>query len=381
MAAPLARDIIESVRARRLGWNPFAEIDIRFYGAVPGTDITALITKIGQDGYSNIIFPSGAWVISSLPTIPASTLLTALPGATFSGTGASLLGLSVGSPANNQIVDFNPAVGQLATFNIFKNPHYTGGTPGFTPATLRIQTNVGANVADYEWGFLSILNNSATGGQNVAIYGQGNKLTGAGPTWAGVFEVQDKSGAANPTTGMVAVEIDCRASGTDSNSLRVGLDLVCSRYPYNSGIAATIGYGYRVGSFGDASVTIGIGYSVLNTTCNVAFDCSNATIISGSLRMAQNVPVLFDVTGTQKMLSQGFGLDHFFSGALANRLLSAGGYQVGTLQVIGQRITGWGVAVNGSRAALDGAAATLAQTSAALAQVIIDLTTHGLIGP
>jgi hypothetical protein len=56
-------------------------------------------------------------------------------------------------------------------------------------------------------------------------------------------------------------------------------------------------------------------------------------------------------------------------------------YQVLGSQVAGPSQTGWGAGSNGSRAALNGSTATLAQTSAALAQLIIDLTTHGLIGP
>jgi hypothetical protein len=60
--------------------------------------------------------------------------------------------------------------------------------------------------------------------------------------------------------------------------------------------------------------------------------------------------------------------------------LTANTYKIGSNQVVGARITGWGSGTNGSKAALDGSTATLAQTSAAVAQLISDLRTHGLIG-
>lgn len=60
--------------------------------------------------------------------------------------------------------------------------------------------------------------------------------------------------------------------------------------------------------------------------------------------------------------------------------LSAASVKVGANQVVGARVTGWGVSSNGSRAALNGSTATLAQTSAAVAQLIADLVAHGLIG-
>lgn len=61
-------------------------------------------------------------------------------------------------------------------------------------------------------------------------------------------------------------------------------------------------------------------------------------------------------------------------------LVTGGTFAINNTQVVQARVTGWGAGSNGSRAALDGATATLAQTSAAVAQLIIDLTTHGLIG-
>lgn len=91
MSAPVARDILKAVDARLLGWNPL-RVDIRWYAAVTGVDCTAAITTAAAE-VSEIIFPAGSWVISSTPTVPKGVLITALPGAIFSGAGATALGL------------------------------------------------------------------------------------------------------------------------------------------------------------------------------------------------------------------------------------------------------------------------------------------------
>jgi hypothetical protein len=54
---------------------------------------------------------------------------------------------------------------------------------------------------------------------------------------------------------------------------------------------------------------------------------------------------------------------------------------VGSTQVVGAQIAGYGTPTGSSRtASFNGASATLAQTSAQLAQLIVDLKTHGLLG-
>jgi hypothetical protein len=68
-------------------------------------------------------------------------------------------------------------------------------------------------------------------------------------------------------------------------------------------------------------------------------------------------------------------------------LLTSGDHNInGVLNILGNkilggRVTGWGIASNGSRATFDASTATLSQTAAALAQLIIDLTnSHRLLG-
>lgn len=362
--------------------------DIRLYGGVPGVDCTAAITAAAAVN-GEVIFPfvgATAWVISSTPTIPAGVLLYAAPGATFSGVGSGTLGFSTTYTIGVQYTDFSPkgpnaGVGELASFNFFRNAASTTGAAANVGAAVRVQTNVAAGVVNFEWGILSVLNNSATAGQNVAGYFQSNKQTGAGPTWAAVAECRDTSGNANPTSGQVGLEVDIRASGTDNGLNRVGLDLVLTRYPYNSGANVTFGYGMRVGSFGDAGVTIGAAYTCFNTTVGFGLDVANATVTAGAVRMAQGTAILFDATGTpQKLLSQGLGMDHFGTGGFANRLLNAGGLQVLSHQVVGPQIAGYGTPTgNANQGSFNAATITLPNLAAGVAQLILDLKTHGLI--
>lgn len=212
---------------------------------------------------------------------------------------------------------------------------YAGGTPGFVNNCLCVETDVTSPSATaYEWTFLTILNNQATGGQNVAFFGQGTaQVAGAGPTWAGVFEGRDTSAAANPTSGRVSVEIDRRDNGTDSGLNRVALDVVCTRPLINgafTGATATIGYGVRVGSFGDTTTSVGAGYTVFDTNVGFAFDCGNATVTAGALRMPSGAAILFDTPGVNQLFFDGVGLKYSVNGTPVARINQNGTLNIGT---------------------------------------------------
>lgn len=312
--------------------------DMRDYGAAVGVDCAAIMTTTAAL-ISNLIFPSGAWVINSLPTIPAGVMITAQPGASFTGAGAATLGLSVTAViVGTQITDFNPPVaGELATFNIFRNPHYAGGPAGVN-AGLRVQSNVGANVTNLEWGILAVLSNSATAGQNVAVYGQGNKMTSnAGPTWAGVMEFRDKSGASDPVTGNVGLEVDMFADGTDANGLRFGIDVVGG---IGVATAPTIFGGIRIGPFNgvNANATFTNGMllrGVMTRAINIStsgasvigVDTSLATLSGAAFRMASGQPVAFEGTSskTLRYVPANNGLTYASAGADKLTLLDNGG--------------------------------------------------------
>jgi hypothetical protein len=302
---------------------------------------------------------------------------------------------AAGNPLPNGTIDniqntaslnftFTGVAGSAPNVLFTRNSSYTGGSGSFVTPLVQLITNIGAGDANLEWGFLSVLNNSATAGENVAIYGQGNKqTTTTGPTWAGVLEAREVVANNNPTTGLIGLEVDNRSNGTDANFNRLGIDVVCTRFN-TSGAATTVSWGVRVQSNLDgANTTITNAFSAYQCNVGVAFDCANATVVSGSLRMAQGVPILFDATVTpQKLLSQGLGIDHIGTGGtLVNRLLNAGGLQVAAAQVVGPRINGYGTPTGGShQASFAAGGITLANLAAAVAQLIVDLETHGLIG-
>lgn len=264
-----------------------------------------------------------------------------------------------------------------------RSSSYTGGTVGFVTPAVQVTTNIGTNDTNYEWGFLSVLNNLAIAGNNVAIYGQGNKQS-SGPTWAGVMEARETVAINDPTSALVGLEVDNRSNGSDANFNRLGIDVVGARFNV-SGAATTISWGVRIQANSDPNVTFKTGFAVFNANVGVAFDCGFAlSVISASLRMAQGVPILFDTTATPaKLVSQGAGLDHFgTAGTLANRLLNAGGFQVGGAQVVGSRNTGWnpwtGILNNSS--VYDASTVTLIQLAQRVAAIQSALTTHGLLG-
>lgn len=293
------------------------------------------------------------------------------------------------SNVNNQI--FNGGASDVENVHIVRNANYSGGTPGFVNSAVRVETNVsGAGAAAFEWSFLSVMNNSATGGENVGGYFQGNKVTsGAGPTWGGTIELRELVPINDPNVGTVGLEVDHRSNGTDAHFSRVGLDLVCTRYN-NSGAATTVGFGFRLQNNNDTSgsnCTISNAFSVWQAKCQVAFDCATSTVTSGSLRMADGVPILFDISGggggtVNKLVgTAASGLDHQFNGVLKNRLLGTGGLQVGSNQVVGPRITGYGTPTNAAnQGSFDATAITLVSLAKSVAQLILDLKTHGLLG-
>lgn len=195
--------------------------------------------------------------------------------------------------------------------------NHTGGTPGFVNANISVNTTVGANNTNFEWGFLTVLNNNAASGENCALYAQGNKL-GVGPTWAGVFEAADKTNTANPTFGLLGLEVDVFANGTDTNNNRIGIDLVAGQYNRgganvaceafaairvnrrnNTGDVGDFNYGMVVNSAKVAAIA-------LRQTGRMGIDTSEATFNDGTvpnmaMRMASGQRINFSATLTRTM--------------------------------------------------------------------------------
>lgn len=205
----------------------------------------------------------------------------------------------------------------------------SGGTPGFVNTSIMNRTITGVNETAFEWGVLSILDNFATAGENVAIYGQGNRLsTTAGPTWASVFEAQEKVPINNPTSGLVGIEVDNRSNGTDSNNNRIGIDVVCTRYD-TAGPATTCGFGVRVQTNNDASTTIGTAYGIdLNANVSVGFDASAAVIGQAAFKLGQGQAIAFDAAAAHQLSHTGTGLRYSISGAQKLFIRESGGIEI-----------------------------------------------------
>jgi hypothetical protein len=133
-----------------------------------------------------------------------------------------------------------------ASVNIYRDcTSVTGGTAGFVNAATVARTRTGATETAFEWTNLAIMDNYSAAGENVALYAQGNKRA-IGPTWGGVLEAHDHTQVANPTGGLVGLEVDVFANGTDANSARIGIDLVAGK-GVNAGTINTVGVGLRIG--------------------------------------------------------------------------------------------------------------------------------------
>ena len=202
----------------------------------------------------------------------------------------------------------------VANLQVTRNASYTGGSPGFVNATVRADCYVVQGVSDYEWAMLGVMHNSSAAGQNVAVYGQGNRcVSAAGPTWGGVMEVQELVPVSNPTAGLIGLEVDNRSNGPDTNLNRVGVDVVCTRYNTATSAATTaVGFGVRVQSNRDAaSTTIQTGYGFdVSTTVNVGFDASAAIQIQAAFKMASNQPIAFDQLALNQLAYDGVGLGY-----------------------------------------------------------------------
>lgn len=116
-----------------------------------------------------------------------------------------------------------------------------GGNGSLVPA-MYTHVSTLPETQSLEWANLTILNNYADHGYNVALYGQANKY-GRGPTWGGVLEAQDALG----TGALWGLEIDAFTTGPSrfkqtGGGDRIGLGVVVGR-AFGRGPTATVDYG------------------------------------------------------------------------------------------------------------------------------------------
>jgi len=202
-----------------------------------------------------------------------------------------------------------------ATVRIDRVADYDGGTPGHVSGALVVNHRVqNANVADFQWAIVGAMDNSASGGENVGVYGQGWKRPGAGPTWGICSEARDFS-TGNPTSGLIALEAGIFANGPDDHEMRVavnaplgkanpsGPDVYAHRaFWVTSGPGATWGIGLQL----DDSIITGInvgstgerGIRFNGANLSVGIDLSEGTFSAAAIRLRQGQSLALDATGT-----------------------------------------------------------------------------------
>lgn len=306
----------------------------------------------------------------------------AVPGGSDNVQGTGLAGIDGGK----FFIFKNGVAADEAILRVQKSDNYTGGTPGQTKKAIWAYHGVGANVTDFQWTILAELNNSATAGENVAITGYARKQS-TGPTWGGVMTAKDTTDTANPASGMVGLEVDIFANGTDSSNRRIGIDVVAGTS--DAGVTLpTVGVGIQIGPqngnaangkytralkiYGD--VVIGIDMSLMTNSTN-------------AIRLAREGSIAWEATNTYRMAlgAGGSSVISMLSSTTAKVGFDVGGTAavlIDGTKVIGARDTGW-TAMTGTpdeSSAYATGTVTLAQLAGRVMALQTALTTHGLIG-
>lgn len=232
---------------------------------------------------------------------------------------------------------------------ITREANYSGGTPGFVNSALFVDTTVGSssnsNQKTFEWGITSRIKNYTDYGENVAIYGQGNRISGNGPIWGMVAEATDmtNSNTTVSTSGTVGLEVDVWANGTDEFERRIGIDVVVGNAQQirNNTPGISKGYAYDGIRVGPQSNNINLGefkygLNILNGGGQTAAVVSQAngtrgiwlkgnnevglelsgTYSSSAIRIPSNSSISFDPTDNIRIkYNPNNALLEFFSGS------------------------------------------------------------------
>jgi hypothetical protein len=391
-------------------------ISVKDFGAV-GDSVTNDLAAF-QASYDaaetgqQILIPEGVYVgVSGLVT--GSKFVTWIADGSVSGGSAWVLPGVVRAGFTNRLM-FNVAStdgGDFGRVEFRRITSHTNGNPGDVSSNLRVTTTVNNGPDNFEWGFLSVLNNGALGaGENVAIYGQANKSAGgAGPTWAGVFEARNANNTAETGGGLVGIEVDVFANGADTSTNRVGIDLVIGKGD-TGGTTPIVTYGIRIaaqngvsanGTYTNAisiqnAATTGIEIASTGTngikfsssaTLTVGIDFSATAGLTSAIRFARSQKIDLEPTSTlqedtaavqnvRRLLNSGterVGFD--LSGGAST------GLRVNATKVVGAQESGFaaftGTTNKGTTYATG--TVTLVQLAERVAALQAALTTHGLI--
>lgn len=267
------------------------------------------------------------------PNGPTLAALAAGNGATLIGYTPTDTGVATTVNARLQQLDGVSATATAtdreykAAVNAYRNATaVSGGTPGYVNFTMYAKTDTGATETAYEWGITSVMNNYSAAGENVAVYGQGNKRS-TGPTWGIVAEARDFTQVANPTAGLISIEAGIFANGTDNNNNRVGVDISVGK-GVAGGTINTTAVGLRIGpTFADptqgqikdgivlgGNITVGISHGSSGTwglymfgTNAIGIDLSAGTNTTSAIRIKNGENIAFDASSTYRLRHSSLG--------------------------------------------------------------------------
>lgn len=193
------------------------------------------------------------------------------------------------------------------TMKIYRTATNQGGDRGWVNPAIMGRTVASPNSKNFEWTILGVIDNYSNYGENVGVYGQGNRLAN-GPTWAGCFEARDKTGLGNPSSGLVGIEVDVFANGKDraSSPARVGVDLVVGKgLPDKERCEVSVGYRVGPQDGNTALAYTKYGFQGKGEFTKAVFDASQATGAGAALRMADGQTIAWDSASIH--YSQSFG--------------------------------------------------------------------------
>lgn len=220
-----------------LGLTPIAAVNAALTGvptaptATFGTNTTQLATTaMVQAAVSGSV--AG---VSSFNTRTGAAVLTSADVATAMG--------SVPTKINDTVTTGTDG----ASVNVSRVTSHTGGALGYVNSALRADLTVNAGVTNFEWALVGVIQNYAATGENVGVYGQGNKWA-TGPTWGGCFEGTDLRNMDAISSGgaTLGIEVDVWCNGTDgvdSINSSTGVQTVGSR---RIGVDVTIGNAQQI---------------------------------------------------------------------------------------------------------------------------------------
>lgn len=307
-----------------------------------------------------------------------------------------------------------------------RQANHAGGTVGAVSANVWAKTAVADGVTGFEWVNLNWLVNNGQG-ENCAGYDKADRYAGAKTgrgTFGRVVEARDYTGESDPTTALVAMEIDVFANGTDANNLRIGTDYVAGKglpngdtsqggYAIRIGasnndptqgyfktailmqhrkqvglrvIGATDAYSFESADTAVAAMKLGGTYSdsaqIIDGTAVVGTRYSGTFTNNNAIRFNSGMAIAWEATAQIRQLFGGGRMQFVNGGTEKTGFDTSTGamFVVGT-QVVGPRKTGWGTPTGTlSRAAYDTSSVTLATLAGFVGALITDLKAHGLMG-